>query len=374
MYIPVNSPLIASEDISAVISALEGGWISGEGPLVNEFDHEMARSVGRKHAISVSNGTAALDIAVETLNLKSGDEVIVPTFTIISVINQILRAGAIPKFVDCHEDTWNMKVSDVEPLINSRTRAIFAVHTYGLPVDLDPLIAIAKKHQLTLIEDASEAHGLLYKGKQCGSFGEISTFSFYANKHITSGEGGMVLTDDDVLAEQLRSLKNLCFNSARRFVHEDIGWNARMSSLQCALAHSQLRRLPEILLRRREIALEYLMHLRDVKNLRLPILETQHGLNDFWVFGVVLTDSLAGKADYVREELDRAGIGTRPFFWPLHEQPVLSKFGISPKEKCPNAENLARSGFYLPNSLAITSHQIQFVCEKLGKVCNERIW
>jgi perosamine synthetase len=374
MQIPVNAPLITTEDIASVVAALEDGWISGDGPIVSGFEEAMAASVGRKHGISVSNGTVALDIAISALNFEAGDEIIVPSFTIISVINQILREGLVPRFVDCDELTWNMKVEEVENLINVRTRAVIAVHTYGLPVDMKPLLEIAKKHNLVVIEDASEAHGLQYDNQTCGSFGLISTFSFYANKHITSGEGGMIMTDDDAVAERLRSLKNLCFVPSRRFVHEDIGWNGRMSSLQCALAHSQLKRLPTILSRRREIAEKYTQQLSNENYLQLPLMQTQHGLNDFWVFGVVLLGKLSQQADVIRTELDKVGVGNRPFFWSLHEQPVLKKFGIVSTEKCPVTENIARSGLYLPNSLAITDEEIMYVCHELKRVCNEHLW
>ena len=201
MQIPVNSPLITTEDIAAVVAALEDGWISGDGPVVSGFEEAMAASVGRKHAISVSNGTVAIDLAISALTFETGDEIIVPSFTIISVINQILRDGLKPRFVDCDPLTWNMKIDEVEKLINPRTRAIIAVHTYGLPVDMNPLLKIAAEYNLVIIEDASEAHGLRYDEKICGSFGLMSTFSFYANKHITSGEGGMIMTDDDAIAE-----------------------------------------------------------------------------------------------------------------------------------------------------------------------------
>jgi perosamine synthetase len=371
MQIPVNSPLITPEDIAAVVAALEDGWISGDGPVVSDFEEAMAASVGRKHGISVSNGTVAIDIAISALAFQKGDEIIVPSFTIISVINQILREGLVPRFVDCDPLTWNMNTDEVEGLINPRTRAIIAVHTYGLPVDMAPLLKIAEKHNLVVIEDASEAHGLQYDKKTCGSFGLISTFSFYANKHVTSGEGGMIMTDDDEIAKRLRSLKNLCFVPSRRFVHDELGWNGRMSSLQCALAHSQLKRLPTILSRRREIADQYFRQLSNEKYLQLPLAKTKHGLNDFWVFGVVLLSELSGQADAIRTELDKVGVGNRPFFWSLHEQPVLKKFGITPTEKCPITENIARSGFYLPNSLAITDEQITYVCDELKRVCNE---
>jgi perosamine synthetase len=221
--IPVFSTVLDGNELRYVTDCIQSGWISSEGPYVERFEQEFAALHGRKHAITVCNGTAALEVAVEALRLGVGDEVIMPTFTIISCASAVTRTGATPVLVDCYPTTWNMDVSRIEERITPRTRAIMAPHIYGLPVDMDPLLALAKKHKLFVIEDAAEAIGLKYKGRLCGSFGDIGAFSFYANKHITTGEGGMLVTDDDALAERCRSLRNLCFQPARRFVHEEIG-------------------------------------------------------------------------------------------------------------------------------------------------------
>ena len=254
--VPVNEPKFDDADLQSVIDCIQSGWVSSEGPLVPLFEKRFAHRVGRSHGVAVCNGTAALDAAVEALKIESGDEVIMPAFTIISCIAQIVRSGALPVLVDSDPMTWNMNVSQIEERITPRTKAILAVHIYGLPVDMDPLLDIASRHGLKVIEDAAEVHGLTGKGL-CGSFGNISTFSFYANKHVTTGEGGMLVTDEDRLAEGCRSLRNLCFQPERRFVHEQLGWNLRMTNLQAALGLAQLERLDELVARKRRMGRKY---------------------------------------------------------------------------------------------------------------------
>src|SRR5210317_386213 len=226
-FIPVNEPLLGGNEKKYLNECIDTGWISSEGPFVKEFEKKFAAQVHRKYGIAVCNGSVALDVAVAALGIGPGDEVILPTFTIISCASAIVRAGATPVVVDADPLTWNMKVDEIEEKITASTRAIMVVHIYGLPTDMDPVLAIANKYGLAVIEDAAEAIGQTYRGRECGSFGTISTFSFYPNKHVTTGEGGMVLTDDDALAERCRSLRNLCFEANRRFVHEEIGWNYR---------------------------------------------------------------------------------------------------------------------------------------------------
>ncbi len=252
LFIPVNEPLLDGNEKKYLAECIDTGWISSEGPFVERFEEGVAQRLGRKYGVAVCNGSAALDVAVAALKLQSGDEVILPTFTIISCAAAIIRAGATPVVVDACSDTWNMDVEQVAAKITSRTRAIMVVHIYGLPVDVDPILALAAKYQLRIIEDAAEVIGQTYKRRPCGSFGDISTLSFYPNKHVTTGEGGMVLTDDAELAERSRSLRNLCFGE-KRFVHEELGWNFRMSNLQAALGVAQLERLAEFVQRKRKM-------------------------------------------------------------------------------------------------------------------------
>jgi perosamine synthetase len=250
-----------------------------------------------------------------------------------------------------------MDVTRIEARITPRTRAIMVVHTYGLPVDMAPVLAIAEKHGLKIIEDAAEMHGQTYRGRSCGSFGDLSIFSFYPNKHITTGEGGMVLTDDDLLAERCRSLRNLCFQAKKRFVHEELGYNFRMSNLQAALGVAQLERLEAFVARKRRMGAFYRERLAKVKGLQLMPEKTDYAENIYWVYGVVLKDEIPFDAEEAMRRLGALGIGTRPFFWPMHEQPVFRRMGLFEKERCPVAERLARRGFYLPSGLALSDAQ-----------------
>jgi perosamine synthetase len=261
-----------------------------------------------------------------------------------------------------------MDVSRIASKITPRTKAIMAVHTYGLPVDLDPLLELTERHGLTVIEDAAEAHGQCYKGRPCGSFGAISTFSFYPNKHITTGEGGMIVTDRDDLAERCRSLRNLCFQSQKRFVHEELGWNLRMTNLQAGIGLAQLERLNEFVARKRHMGRRYTELFADIPGLQLPLAQVDYADNIYWVYGLVLKDEVTFDAEEATRRLKVHGIGTRPFFWPMHEQPVLRKLGLFSGETYPVAERLARRGFYVPSGLALTDSQMERVAEALYEV------
>lgn len=366
--IPVNEPLLDGNEKKYLSQCIDTGWISSEGPFVKQFEEKLAERVGRKHGICVSNGSVALDATVVALELGKGDEVILPTFTIISCAAAVVRTGAIPVVVDCDPHTWNIDVDQIESKITSKTKAIMVVHIYGLPVDMDPVLALAEKHGLKIIEDAAEMHGQTYKGKPCGSFGEISTFSFYPNKHITTGEGGMILTDDGGLAERCQSLRNLCFQSHRRFVHEELGWNLRMSNLQAALGVAQLERLNEFIVRKRKMGAYYSKLLANIPGLQLPVSSTNYAENIYWVYGVVLSEKVPFDAEEAMRRLKQHQVATRPFFWPMHEQPVFQKMGLFVGESFPVAERLARRGFYLPSGLALTDAQIEHVVEVLQEV------
>lgn len=364
-HIPVNEPLLDGNEKMYLLQCIETGWISSEGPFIREFEQKFAARFGRRHAIAVSNGTAALDAAVEALGIGPGDEVILPTFTIISCINQIIRSGATPVLVDSDPHTWNMDVSLIEEKITPRTKAIMVVHIYGLPVDMDPVLGLVERYGLRLIEDAAELIGQTYRGLPCGGFGEISTFSFYPNKHITTGEGGMIVTDDDELAETCRSLRNLCFQPQKRFVHERLGWNLRMTNLQAALGLAQLERLDEFVARKRAMGARYTELLKDIQCLELMVDKTDYAENIYWVYGMVLNDNAPFDAEEAMKRLGACGIGTRPFFWPMHEQPVLRRMGLFSGVSCPVAERLARRGFYVPSGMALTDVQMARVADEL---------
>jgi perosamine synthetase len=370
-FIPVNEPLLDGREKEYVLECLETGWISSEGPFIRQFEEQLAARVQRKHGIAVSNGSVALDAAIVALNIGPGDEVILPTFTIISCAAAIVRAGAIPVVVDADPHTWNMTVAGVAAKITPRTKAIMVVHIYGLPVEMDGILALARQYNLRVIEDAAEMHGQTYKGQPCGSFGDISTFSFYPNKHITTGEGGMIVVNDDALADRCRSLRNLCFEPPRRFVHHELGWNLRMTNLQAALGLAQLERLDEFVGRKRRMGQRYTEALADVPGLELPIAHTDYADNIYWVYAIVLKDEVPWNAEEMMKRLAARGIGTRPFFWGMHAQPVLRNMGLFADEQCPVADRIADRGFYLPSGMALTEAQLVEVVAAVRAVMAE---
>ncbi len=377
--IPVNEPLLDGNEKRYLNECIETGWISSEGPFVQRFEKGMAAAIDRRHGIAVCNGTAALEVAIAALELRPGDQVVMPTFTIISCAAALVRRGCIPILVDSDPVTWNMdieklkiKVEDeIEKKGNDKLKAIMAVHIYGLPVDMDPVIELARKYGLKLVEDAAEMHGQTYKGKPCGSFGDVSVFSFYPNKHITTGEGGMLLTDDDHLAERCRSLRNLCFQPGKRFVHKELGYNFRMTNLQAAIGLAQLERLKEFVDRKRRMGRKYTELLSGVEGLELMPEMTNYAENIWWVYGLLLKDVVPFDAEEAMRRLADHNIETRPFFWPMHEQPVFRRMGLFAKERYPIAEHLARRGFYVPSGMAITDKQLEEVAEALKKMLKD---
>lgn len=370
-FIPVNEPILDGNELKYLQECIESGWISSEGPFVHRFEQQFAKRMGRKHGIAVTNGTAAIDASVEALGIGVGDEVILPTFTIISCILQILRSGATPVLVDSDPISWNMDVSQIEAKITSRTKAIMVVHTYGLPVDIEPVLEIAQRYELKVIEDAAEMIGQTYNNIPCGSFGDISTVSFYPNKHITTGEGGMILTDDDQLADNCRELRNLCFKPGKRFVHERLGWNLRMTNLQAALGVAQLERLDDIIAKKRFIGDKYNKFLSEIPHLQLPLVSTVQAENIYWIYGLVLGDTVQLNADEAISKLAKLGVGCRPFFCPMHQQPVLRNMGLFNSETYPVADNLYKRGFYIPSGLTLTELQIKEVCKQVDEMMRQ---
>ena len=364
--IPVNEPLLDGNEKLYLQQCIETGWISSEGPFVSEFEEKFSISVDRKFGVAVANGTAAIDIAIAALEIGPGDEVILPTFTIISCISQIIRSGAIPVLVDSEPDTWNMDVNQIKDKISSKTKAILVVHIYGLPANIEPILNLADKYGLFVIEDAAEMYGQTYNDRPCGSFGDISTFSFYPNKHLTTGEGGMLVTNNELIAEKAKSLRNLCFQPEKRFVHEELGWNYRMTNLQAALGLAQMERCDEFVKKKRAMGALYTDGLKNNSKLQLPLHETDFAKNIFWVYGIVLTNNADYDAGEAMKRLAEEKIGTRPFFWPMHEQPVFRKKGLFKDESYPVAENIARRGFYIPSGLALDECSIQTVIDVIN--------
>lgn len=367
-FVPVNEPLLHGNEKKYLAECIDTGWISSEGPFVKNFELRFSARMGRKYGIAVANGSAALDVAVVASGIGLGDEVILPTFTIVSCAAAIVRAGAKPVLVDADPLTWNTDADQIEEKITPKTKAIMAVHIYGLPVDMAPVMALAEKYGLMIIEDAAEAHGLDYKEQPCGSFGDLSTFSFYPNKCITTGEGGMVLTNYEKLAERCRSLRNLCFQPQKRFVHEELGWNFRMSNLQAAVGLAQLEKIDDHIARKRRMGQLYSELLKDIQGLQLPLAKTEYAENIYWVYGLILDDGLPLDANDFMRRLSEERIGTRPFFWPMHEQPVFKKMGLFAGENYPVAERIARRGFYVPSGLALTDEQIEKVVSAIRSI------
>jgi len=313
--------------------------------------------------VAVANGTVALHLALALLDLQPGDEVIMPSFTIISCATPVVLAGAIPVLVDSDPATWTMDVGHLEGRLSERTRAILPVHIYGHPVDMDPLLALAERHGLAVIEDAAEAHGGEYRGRRCGSFGTASCFSFYANKLVTTGEGGMLLVDDPQVAERARRLRNLAFQPGRRFLHSELGFNYRLTNLQAALGLAQLDRIDQIVARKRQIGQRYAEHLSELPGLHLQV-QQPWAKSVYWMNGLVLDEAVTGlDATACAARLAERGVETRPFFLGMHEQPVLRQRGLFAGETYPVAERIARQGLYLPSGLALRDDEIDRVCE-----------
>jgi perosamine synthetase len=373
--IPVNEPVLGDQELQYLTECVRTGWISSAGRFIDEFEQKWAAYCGRKYGVAVSNGTTALQIAVGCLDLQPGDEVIIPTFTIISCALAVVYNGGIPVLVDSDPVTWGMNVCEIEKRITPRTRAIMPVHIYGHPVDMDAISALAERYDLSIIEDAAEVHGAEYLSgrngeaavwRRCGSFGNSSCFSFYANKLITTGEGGMLVTDDPEVAERARSLRNLCFQPQRRFFHDRLGFNFRLTNLQAALGLAQVERIDDIVARKRWMGSRYNQELKGLAALRLQT-EQPWARSVYWMYGVVLNDDAGMDAVQFATALRERGVETRPFFLGMHEQPVFRRQGMFLDERHPIAETLARQGLYLPSGLALTDEQISRVSEAVWK-------
>ena len=372
LRVPVNEPNLIGNEKKYLNECIDTGWISFEGPFVKKFEAGMAALTNREYAISVCNGSVALDTAILALEIGEGDEVIMPTFTIMSCAAAVARVGGKAVFIDSDLYTWNMNVAEIEKKITAKTKAIMIVHIYGLPVDVDPILEIAQKYGLYVIEDAAEMHGQTYKGRPCGSFGDISTFSFYPNKHITCGEGGMLVTDNPKLAERCSLIRNLFFSPQKRYVHEELGYNFRMTNMQAAIGLAQLEKIDDTVLKKRWIGKKYTELLADLQEfIILPVEKTEYAMNIYWVYGILLTEKVKVNAEVIMQKLAERCIGTRGFFYPLHKQPVFIKQNLYITEKYPNAEYLADKGFYLPSGLTLNEEQILYVAETLREVLLE---
>jgi perosamine synthetase len=363
--IPVNSPLLNGNEKIYLNECIDTGWISSEGPFVKKFEEKLSAKVDQLHGIAVSSGTAALEIAIAALDIGKGDEVILPSHTIISCAQAIVKNRAVPVLIDNELDTWNMDVSQIEEKITDKTKAIMVVHLYGFPVDMDPILLIAKKHNLYIIEDTAQMLGQTYKGQPCGSFGDISTFSFYPNKVITTGEGGMCVTSNPEIASKCRSLRNLCFEDGDRFHHNNLGWNYRMTNLQAAIGVAQLEELENHVVRKKEIGNLYYEFLSENLNFTMSPPKNEFSENIYWVVGIMISDGLKNNAKYYMSKLESLGIGTRPFFFPMHLQTVFKDYESFKCSDLLVSEKLHKYGFYIPCGLGITNNEIEIVSKEL---------
>ena len=368
-FIPVNIPRLYSEEKKNIIQCIKTNWISSEGKFVKDFEESFSKFNNRKFGIAVSSGTAALEVAVKSLNLRKNSEVIIPSFSIISTALCVIKLGLKPVLVDCDINTWNANPDEILKKISKKTSAIIITHIYGLPVNLAKIIKIAKKKNIKIIEDAAEQIGQKYKNKICGSFGDLSTFSFYANKHITTGEGGMIVTNDKRLYEKCKSLRNLSFSKSyfERYNHNDIGWNYRMTNLQAAIGCGQLKNIKKIIKRKREIGNLYFEKLKNNKNLLLQENKNSYSKNIYWVFGILIRNNKKYKRNKMMKKLLKYGIDTRPFFLSMNKQKIFKKMKLFKRDKMKNSEYLSNNGFYVPSGLALKNNEIIYICNLINK-------
>jgi len=353
--IPISEPDLSGKELEYAAECVRSGWISSLGAYVTRFESSFASFCGARHGVATANGTAAIHLALVALGIKPGDEVIVPTLTFVASANAVTYTGARPVFADSDAATWTISPQDIERKIGPRTRAVLVVHLYGHPVDMAPILDIARKHKLWVIEDAAEAHGTEYRGRRVGNLGDVGTFSFYGNKTITTGEGGMIVTDDDNLRARLTLLRDQAMSPERRYWHDEIGFNYRLTNLQAAIGVAQLERIETFLARKRAIARCYADLLADVPGLTLAP-EAPWAKSSFWMYTVLVEDGFPLDRDRLAAHLAEQGIDTRPVFHPMHTLPPYRAAGPFPV-----AENLARRGINLPSSVRLTDAQIQRV-------------
>lgn len=365
--IPVFEPMIGEEEIEYVTDALRRGEISGNfGTYLEKFEQEFAEFCGCRYGIAVTSGTTALHLAVDAAGIGVNDEVLVSASTNIATALGVVHNGALPIPVDSESSSWNLDLDLIDALITPKTKAIIPVHLFGHPVDMDKLMLVAEKYGLVVIEDCAESHGATVRGRMTGSFGHMACFSFYANKIITTGEGGMVVTNDAKLAKRLRLLRNLGFTNPR-FKHDVNGYNFRMTGYQAAMGLAQLHKIDKILAEKRRVATTYTQYLKDLAGLNLPI-ELEWATNVYWMYAVTVNPEFGLTRDELAHNLKQAGIDTRTFFCPMNQQPCLLKIPGFKHVPCPVADRLWETGLYLPSSPALTEDVIQSICKSISGI------
>ena len=365
--IPVNEPYLGQREKDLVNECLESGWISSAGKYIEKFEIEFAAYCECSGGVTTTSGTTAIHLALKSLDVGPRDEVLVPAFTMAGSVYPIVQCGASPVFVDSEPDTGNIDFQDLESKITASTKAILIVHIYGHPVDMDPICDIARSRNLKVVEDAAEAHGALYKGRKTGSLGDVGCFSFYANKIITTGEGGMLVSNDTELLKKARQLKDLAHGRVR-FTHDlPEAFNYRMTNIQAAIGLAQLERVEETIKKKINNAEQYTKQLKNISCLKLPVCRSW-ARNVYWMYGVQLMDNVQFKKDLLMETLKNEGIDTRSFFHPLNTQKAFKKYG---KQDCPNAESLGKRGFYLPSGQTLTTNHVHRVAETLSRLLRQ---
>jgi perosamine synthetase len=363
--IPVSEPLLGEEELDNIVDALKSGWISSKGRFISEFEHGFAQYCGVKHGTATSNGTVALHLALSALGIGPGDEVIVPTLTFVATANAVRYTGARPVFVDSHPDYWCIDPAKVEEAVTANTKAIVPVHLYGHPCDMDAIMETAKRRRLLVIEDAAEAHGAQYKGKKVGSFGDVACFSFFGNKILTTGEGGMCLTDNAELAQKMRILKDHGMNPDKRYWHDVVGFNYRMTNMQAAVGVAQLEKVDRLVEKKRQIADWYAEELKPLEQRGLvkPPPEMPWATAVYWMYSVLIEAGFGVQRDTLIQELAKGGIETRPLFYPIHTMPPYEK-----SETFPVAEALSGKGISLPSGMRLTRENVETIASYLRRM------
>lgn len=365
--IPVCEPTLGGNELKYVQQAIEANWISSAGSFIRDFEARFAAACGTKYGIACANGTVAMHLAMATLGLEPGDEVIIPTFTMIATANAVTYCGAKPVLVDMEPNYWQMAIDQVAAKITPRTRAIVPVHIYGHPTDMDPLMELAEKHGLLVIEDSAEAHGAEYKGRRCGSLGDAAGFSFYGNKIITTGEGGMVVTNNREIAKLAWNLRDHAFSHERHFWHKFVGFNYRMTNLQAAVGLAQVEQMDQFIANRRRNAAEYTCRLSTIPGITTPP-QAAWAKNVYWMYGILVDEAAYGlNRDQLRQVLAEHGVETRTFFIPMHCQPIY--WQAYKGQRYPVAEALCQKGFYLPSASSLTLAEIEYITDVIRTAC-----
>ena len=369
-YVPLAEPLLGQKEVEYASAAIRSGWISGRGPQVEEFEVKFSDWLGVRHAVATSSGTGALHLALASLGIEKGDEVIIPAFSMAAIAFAVTYMGAKPVLADSEASSWNVDPHEIEKKIRDKTRAIVVMHTYGHPADMDPIIETAHRHGIYVVEDAAEAQGAEYKGRKAGSLADVGCFSFFANKLITTGEGGMLVMKDEDVDSRARLLRDMAFarHSVRKFVHSRVGYNYRLTNVQAAIGLAQLERIDEFISIRRKNAQTYRALLGEIGGIKLPP-ELPYARNVYWMYSVLVDKGKYGlsRDDLVRR-LGNYRIETRPFFTPIHQQPAYAELGR--EASYPLSEFLSATGLNLPSGNTLTEEQIEYVSSKIHSLSN----